>query len=138
MHSTRGRGVLLRSQVLETKARRAVRSTAQVILSLKPVDAERFRVSAKHYGMSLSSYLAALVNGEQRIPLPSSHARIGACIVSAIAELQRPTPNSAGAIELLREAQALGVEFARGHLPAFDAMHTLDGSWDSPDRPERR
>jgi integrase len=24
------------------------------------------------------------------------------------------------------------------YLPAFDAMHTLDGSWDSPDRPEGR
>jgi hypothetical protein len=124
--------------VIETKARRAVRSTTQVALSLKPVDAERFRTSAKHYGMSLAAYLVALVNGEQRVSFPSSHARIGACIVGAIAELQRPTPNPAGAIVLLREAQGLGVDFARNFLPAFDAMHTLDGSWDSPDRPERR
>ncbi len=123
---------------MKTTGRRAVRSTTQVILSLRPADAERFRASAKHYGMSLSSYLAALVNGEERFPLPSPHARIGACIVGAIADLQRPRANLAEVIAVLREAQALGVEFARAYLPAFDAMHTIDESWNSPDRVELR
>ncbi len=123
---------------METKARRAVRSTKQIILSLKPAVAERFRASAQHYGMSLSSYLAALVNGEQLVPFPAAHARIGACVVNAIAELQQTRANPAGAIAMLREAQGLGAEFARAYLPAFDATRTLEGLWDSPDRPERR
>src|SRR5664280_871327 len=101
---------------METKARREVRSTTQVILSLKPDDAERFRASAKTLrdeSFRLPNYLAAPLNGEELLPIPPTHARIGNCIVSAIAELQRPSANLPGAIALLCEAQGFGVEFAR-------------------------
>jgi hypothetical protein len=82
--------------------------------------------------------MTSLIRGEKRFPIPASHARMGGCILDAIWALEQPTPNVAEAIRLLRQAQALGVEFARAQLPAFDASHALDDPWDSPDRPERR
>ncbi len=122
---------------MENRRTRAVRSTTKITLNLKPEAAERFRLSAEHHGMSLASYLAALVSGEERLPIPSSHARIGGCIVDAIRELEQPAANLLTVVGFLREAQRLGVEFARAYLPAFEATHSNGVRWESTDRPQR-
>jgi hypothetical protein len=76
--------------------------------------------------MTMAEYLTLLVRGDTPLPIPASHARIGGCILDAIAVLDQPEPDAAAAIAHLREAQRLGAEFARGYLPAFDAAHALD------------
>jgi hypothetical protein len=110
----------------------------QLTLLLSPEDGARARGAAADYGMTLTEYVATLIRGEQRFPVPASHARLGGCILDAVWALEQPEPNVAEAVRLLREAQRFGAEFARAQLPAFNASHTLDVPWDSPDRPERR
>ena len=111
-------------QVPKTKPVRARHETLYARLS--PEDTTRARTRAAHYGLTMAAYLTTLVRGDTPLPIPASHARLGACIVDAIAALDRPAPDTAAAITQLREAQRLGAEFARAYLPAFDESHALD------------
>jgi hypothetical protein len=123
---------------MKTK-KRPTRSPADNLgVALSPEAGARARAATANYGMTLSRYIESLVLGEQRIPLPASHARIGGCIMDALWALEQPEPNVAEAVRLLRTMQRLQVEFSLAYLPAFDKAHAADAPWDSPDRPERR
>jgi hypothetical protein len=93
---------------------------------LSPEDTERAKLRAAFLGQTMTEYIGSLIRGDKPFPIPASHARLGACVLDAIAALQRPEPDVASAIKSLREAQRLGAEFARAHLPAFDASHADD------------
>src|ERR1700680_3125432 len=97
------------------KARRKpVRTPADYLhITLRPEDGARARAQAERFGMTLSAYIGALVRGDAPAPMPASFARLGGCIVEAIAALEQPSPEVPAAIGLLREAQGYGVAFTR-------------------------
>ena len=107
--------------------RKPVRAPHETLyVRLAPADAARARAQAAHAGKSMGDYIAARIRDDALLPMPPSQARLGGCILDAIAALEQPAPDTAAAIASLREAQRLGAEFARAYLPAFDEMHALD------------
>jgi hypothetical protein len=89
--------------------------------------------------MTIAAYTRAVLLDEKLLPMPASHARLGACILGAISALATDeSAQAAEATRLLREAQRLGAEFSLAYLAAFDAAHATDEPWTTPDRPERR